>query len=217
MKTKDVKRVWIIMISLLAVLLLSGGILWEFRHGRSKQINEQHAHSANTTIPSQPADPLRPARDAYTAGKYKDAESLALQVIESLAKDKSEQAHKNVARARYILAFSAARRNDLRLARDRFAVLKKEAARLPDRGAKEPKPGIVSPTLEEDGAYQHAVCTATLGDKVAAEAEYMQFMRDYPDSPLIDAAARRIERLHDGHLPPQAEVLWTKANKIARE
>ncbi|MHB9038176.1 MAG: hypothetical protein ACYC64_16085 [Armatimonadota bacterium] len=108
---------------------------------------------------------------------------------------------------------------DMGLARDRFTVLQKEAAKLPDKGKQSAPPGVPTATSEEEGAYQHAVCTAALGDKKAAESEYIKFMHDYPESPLIHGAVKRIELLHDGHLPKYAEDAWTKANStaIARE
>jgi hypothetical protein len=135
--------------------------------------------------------------------------------VKSASGAKDLRIREDAVRARYILAFAAARRKDMKLSRDRFTVLQKEAAKLPDKGAQPPTPGMTSPTLEEEGAYQHAVCTAALGDKKAAEAEYISFMRDYPESTLIHGAVKRIELLHDGHLPKYAEAAWAKANGTA--
>ncbi len=69
--------------------------------------------------------------------------------------------------------------------------------------------------IEEESAYQHAVCTAALGDKSGAEAEYIAFMKCYPSSPLIHAAQKRIARMHGGDLPKDAEATWQAAQKTA--
>lgn len=157
------------------------------------------------------------AMDAYNSGKYKKAESMALRIIDQSMGSSSPKVMKKSAQARYILAFSAARRKDMKLARKRFNDLRSNAAKLPDKGKRSALPGSAVPTLEEEGAYQHAVCTAALGDKEAAEAEYMKFMQDYPESPLINGAATRIEKLHNGHIPKAADDAWMKANAIAQK
>jgi predicted double-glycine peptidase len=207
------------------IVLLAGGGLWWWRSTRPQPKLVYTPEGYGGFVPARPkaagkskkpADPLQPAVTAYNAGRYKDAEAAALRVIESAAKSKDPIERKQAAKAHYVLAFSAAPRKDLQLARDRFAVLQQEAAKLPDKGKQGNMPGVVSPTLEEEGAYQHAVCTAALGDKEAAEAEYMKFMRDYPESPLIHGAVQRIERLHNGHLPPEAEAAWNRAVKTAQ-
>jgi hypothetical protein len=158
-----------------------------------------------------PADPARPALDAYNAGRYLEAEAGAAQFIRQAASSSDPAVQKQVAQARRVLAFSAARRKDFHLARERFAHLRQEAAQLPDRGRPEAKPGENPPTLEEEGAYQHAVLTAALGDRTAAEAEFRAFMRSYPESPLVHAAVRRIARFHGGNLPKDAEAVWQQA------
>ena len=160
-------------------------------------------------------DPLRPSIKAYNAGQFKQAEAEALKVVEKNSSSKSPAIRKQAVRARYVLAFSAARRKDMKLARDRFKVLEQEAAKLPDKGKQEAPPGQPSPTLEEVGAYQHAVCTAALGDKKAAEAEYMQFMKDYPESTLLNGVTMRLARLHGGNTPPEAEAAWQQARRTA--
>lgn len=163
------------------------------------------------------ADPVRPARDAYNAGRYAEAEARAQQVVALAAHSKRASAHRQAAFARQVLAYAAARRRDLTLARVRFAALETAAAALPDRG-KVPAPlGLNPPTLEADGAYQHAVCTAALGDKAGAEAEYRTFMTRYPESPLVQAAIKRIARLHGGDVPREDEAVWRAAMRTGRQ
>lgn len=165
----------------------------------------------------KPDDPLRPAMDAYSNGKYRDAEAEALQVRDAATGSQDPEERKRAVEAQSILAYSAARRKDFKLARDRFEVMRKEAAKLPGKGKPDPQPGVISPTLEEDAAYQHAVCTAAMGDKKAAEAEYLQFIREHPDSSLIYGAVQRIERLHNGKLPKEAEKVFQQAKKTVQE
>ncbi len=167
----------------------------------------------------------RAAQDAYSAGRYRDAEALAARIVAAAAAKPSNpdaaaalpQRRWDAARARQIQAFAAARRHDLPLARARFALLKKEAAALPNKGRSQtptPVGEAPAPSLEESAAYQHAVCTGALGDTAGAETEYVAFLKAYPDSPLIHAAVKRIARLHGGDVPKVAEAAWKRAMAV---
>lgn len=133
-------------------------------------------------------DPLTKSVDAYNHGNYREAEAAAQRIVDANSKSKDPAKRRKAVEGRYVLAFCAARRKDMAQARDRFATLRREAAKLPDKVARKPMPGNVRPTLEEDGAYHHAVCTAALGDKKAAEAEFMAFINNYPESSLTGQA-----------------------------
>lgn len=159
-------------------------------------------------------DPVRPARAAYNAGRYGEAEAAAQAVVVSAEK---AGRHRQAAFARQILAYAAARRRDLPLARSRFAALETEAAGLPDKGKVVAPLGEQPPTLTEEAAFQHAVCTGALGDKGAAEAEYVALMKDHPDSPLVGAAVKRIARMHGGDVPKEDEAVWRRAQQVAQE
>jgi len=173
--------------------------------------------SSKPTIKAPQPEVVQPALDAYNAGRYPEAEAAAEPLVAQAARSPDPAVRKQGARARWVQAFSAARRRDLSLARERFALLKREAARLPDKGKPEVKLGETPPpTLEEEGAYQHAVLTAALGQEEAAEGEFKRFMRDYPESPLAHAAVKRIGRMHDGDIPKDAEVVWQAAVKTAQ-
>lgn len=163
-------------------------------------------------------NPTRPALDAYNRGRYREAEQAARLVVEQAARAQTPAKERRAAvQARWVLAFSAARRDDLALAKTRFALLRTEAARLPDKGKQPALPGAPTPpTFEEEGAYQHAVCREALGDKRAAEAEYLAFVRRFPDSPLAVAALRRVARLHGGDVPPEAKALWRQTTQRAK-
>lgn len=195
----------------LIVVAVSGGLWWHYTRAHPGLVYTSQGYGGYVSAhgndqDKHKADPLRPVVIAYNAGHYKDAEAAAQRLIDGTSDSKSPAVRKRAVKARYILAFSAARRKDLQLARERFNIVTEEAAKLPDMGREDPQPGLVPSTLEEEGAYQHAVCTAALGDKKAAEAEYMKFMQDYPESPLISAAATRTERLHNRHMPAEAEA-----------
>ncbi len=161
------------------------------------------------------ADPVQPLRDAYDAGRYQDVEAAALRLVSQARTSRSMAAHERAAQARSLLAYSAARRHDLRLAQVRFAVARQEAAKLPDKGKQAAEPGQTPTTLEEDAAYEHAVCTNALGHPEEAEAEYVAFMGRYPESPLVQASIKRIARMHGGDVPPAAEAVWRRAGQTA--
>jgi hypothetical protein len=70
--------------------------------------------------PARP--PAAPARAAYEAGDYAAAEAAARRDLTGAATAEGR------AEARWVLAWSAARRGDLALARERFGLLRREAA-----------------------------------------------------------------------------------------
>jgi predicted double-glycine peptidase len=168
---------------------------------------------ANRTPRPVSNDPLAAARSAYYAGHWTDAEQIAGAVCASLSGSSDPTAARRVAYGEQIEAWSAARRGDLATARERFATLRDTAASLPDHGAMKVKLGETPlPTLEEEGSFQHAVCTSALDGargKSAAEAEYRGFLTQYPRSILIHATVKRLAHMHGGDLPKSDEALWT--------
>lgn len=163
------------------------------------------------TGPAAPSDPMVPVEADYNAGRYLAAERRAGPLIARAASSGDPSARRAGARARLLTAFSAARQKDLATARERFEIARREAASLPDHGAVAGAAGRRAPTLEESAAYQHAVCTAALGDTRAAESEWVAFMSAHPESPLVHASVRRIGRLHGGDIPPEAVATWRQA------
>lgn len=148
------------------------------------------ASAAQTPNGAAPGLLNRPSTDAveetlqvYNSGRYGEAEARASRLLRVSGGGHSEER----ARARWVQAFSAARRGDLELARDRFSLLSEEAAGerwtlerpagfspaktaggSSESAGVEPAPPPVDSsgqplaTLEEDAAYQHAVLTAAL-------------------------------------------------------
>ncbi len=185
-------------------------------------------------------DPVVPIEAAYNAGHFSEAERLAAGVM--AREHTTDPARRREAtRALWVAAYAAARRGNFGLARVRFSMLRDWAAELPDHGSLTPTPGKTQsvastdgnvakptrdgtpmvpftgealPTLEEEGAFQAAICTGALGDKPGAERELREFLCRYPQSILIHAAVKRIGRMHGGDVPKDAEKLWQAAKAI---
>ena len=175
-------------------------------------------HKASTPAAAHdptPTDFLTSANVDYNSGQYRQAEETARVVVEKTAHSRRLPDREVNTKARMVVAYSQARQKDLKSARQTFAVAAVTAAALPDHG-EPPAPIGQQPTgLDEDALYQHAVCTAALGDKAGAEKEYRQFMRDHPDSPLLQAAIKRIAWMHDGNIPVEATSVWKQAMATA--
>ncbi len=165
------------------------------------------------------ATAVRAMFDAYNRGSYGAAEARASAVLSATASSQrtvSATMRAQAAEARLVLAYSAARRHNLTLARARFSMLESAAAGLPGGGVqRSADPNLPTPTMLQEAAYDHAVCTGALGDKTGAEREYMSFMNRFPDSPLVSGAYQRISRLHGGKAPAAADAALTKARRIA--
>ena len=116
--------------------------------------------------------------------------------------------------AMWVDAYSAARRKEYAVARERFTYLRDFAAQLPDHGRQPGAPGEIAPTLEEEGAFQRAICTSAIDGPRAGEAELDAFLRRYPKSILVHGAVKRIARYHKGDVPKDAEALWKQAMAV---
>jgi len=159
-------------------------------------------------LPPLSEDPLRPAREAYYAGHYAQAERLAQSFLSRLPALPSERQQHQEAMAYLIWAYSAARQHRFSQAYDLFLRCRSVAEALPDHGAPKPVLGEMVPTLEEEAAYEAVCCLQGEGKRQEAEAGYLQFLRDYPQSILIHGATLRLRWLHHGNLSGQAEALW---------
>ena len=165
---------------------------------------------------SLPASPLRGERSLNSGDStFSTAvRPIAQKSPSSLLRPSSSV--REAVEARALIAYSAAREKDFGRARDEFADVEREAAKLPDHGKPVTAPGEdPAPGLDADAAYQHANLTAAMGDKTGAEAEYVSLMRRYPESPLVQGAIKRIAWLHGGNIPPADESVWKASMKIA--
>jgi len=163
------------------------------------------------TTAGTPAPTAETAQASYDSGNYQRAEQQAQQVIAATYHSPDLPHLRQAVQARSVLAYTAARTHNLPLARQRFAELESAASVLPDQGKQQAQLGETAPTLTEEGAYEHAVCTAALGDQKGAEAEYLLLMKQYPDSPLVQAAIKRIAWMHHGDIPKDAQAVWKQA------
>ncbi|MCW3055743.1 MAG: apxIB [Chthonomonadales bacterium] len=161
--------------------------------------------------------PLQKATVAYSNGKFADAEQIANDVIQQAngLPNNVEIGHQGLL-ARRILAYSSARQKRYGEAKTRFEALRQAAYESPNHGALRVAVGEVAPTLEEEGAFQEAVCTGAQGDTKAAEHEYDDFMRRYPQSILVHAAVKRIGRFHGGDIPKASEAIWKEAMAVQK-
>ena len=121
-----------------AVLVLIGRVYrYIFSHRPMKLVYTSQGFGGFTpaTKPKESHDPLNAVNEAYNSGQYKDAETLAQRFIDSNSSTRDLVTREKVVDARDVLAFSAARRKDTRLARDRFAVVRVEAGKLPNEAS----------------------------------------------------------------------------------
>ena len=158
-----------------------------------------------------PSDAVQPVREAYLAGHYAEVVEKAEETFHRYAGSTKPQELKEMALARRLEAYATARQGNYPRARDLFGYLQAEASRLPDKGKLPSLNGTPEPTLEEEGAFQKIVCRGGSGDKVGAEEEYKQFLREYPQSILVHAAVKRVRRFHNGDSPAEVEALWKQA------
>lgn len=222
----------------LTVSAVCGGV-WMWRGHTAQAAGRPYSNQGfggfvGATKPQAPSsDPVLPIEAAYNAGHFSEAERLASGVMAARAQTADPALKKEAARALWVSAYAAARRGDFKLARLRFTTLRDRAAELPDRGRLLPEPGKsevttaagketrftpftgeVLPSLEEEGAFQAAICRLALKDARGAEQELDKFLCNYPQSILIHAAVKRIGRMHGGDVPKEAEKLWQTAKAI---
>jgi hypothetical protein len=170
--------------------------------------------AAIRVAPAPPRDPLQTAVDAFNAGRFTDAEAKAAEA--GRAGSKRPAALVPVTRARILMAYSAARRKEYPLARERFAAAvagAKAGMAAPVRGGPNCREALRS--AESDAAYQHAVCTLAMGDRTGGEAELRDVIRTYPESAEVHGAVRRIARLHGGDVPRDVQALQRRARAIS--
>ena len=155
--------------------------------------------------------------EAYANGNHGEATWLAEDLVrraKGAPRDAKAQ-HEGLLSLR-VLAYDAARLKNFTLAKTRFESLRLAAYETPDHGKQRVPLGEVAPTLEEEGAFQKAVCTTAMGDKPAAEGEFNGFLTEYPQSILVHAAVKRVARFHEGNVPKPTEALWKTAMRTQK-
>jgi hypothetical protein len=172
------------------------------------------ASAANRAALAPPPDPLHAAVDAFNAGRFTEAETKAAEAVR--AGSTRPDALVPVTRARILMAYSAARRREYPLARERFAAAvagTKAGLAAPAQGGPISREALRS--AESDAAYQHAVCTLAMGNRKGGETELRCVIRNYPESAEVHGAVRRIARLHGGDVPRDVQALQRRARAIS--
>lgn len=171
-------------------------------------------HEEKPLTVSEANDPLRSLRADYSAGRWADVDSKAESLMARQGFGSEVNERKQAGQAELLAAYASAWRKDYAGAGRKFLAVQRLAGELPDHGARKAALGDApQPTLEEEASFQQAVCRGAAGDTRGAEAEYDDFMRQYPQSVLVHAAIKRVTRLHGGDIPQDAEELWTDAMK----
>lgn len=109
-----------------------------------------------------------------------------------------------VGAARLRLGYLAAKEGDFQAARSTFLQASQSHA---DSEAISVEFG----GLSDQAAYQAAVCLVAEGRASEAKLEFLAFLKERPQSPLVHAAYRRIERLDDADALREAEGLLQSA------
>lgn len=144
--------------------------------------------------------------DEHYAAAPAKAEEAYRGVIEQAVKEapKDKKAQDKAALARLRLGYLAARRKDWKAARAMFL----EADR---KYAGEGKQGAGFGNAKDQGAYQAAVCLAAAGQESEAKREFLRFIEERPESPLVHAAFKRLRRMNGGEYDPNAIPLMETA------
>jgi hypothetical protein len=111
--------------------------------------------------------------------------------------DRTPRAQDELGRAHIELGFLAAKKNDFDAARAEF----KSAVSTEGTGKMSPDFGGIN----DQAAYQAAVCLIAQHKDTEAEAEFRQFIKRYPLSPLIFAAYKRVLRIRHGNPDPSLD------------
>ncbi|MBL8065832.1 MAG: hypothetical protein JNM34_08230 [Chthonomonadaceae bacterium] len=136
--------------------------------------------------------------DAYALsnrGRTAEAEKRLKELISYNSSNPSPQVQDSVARARMSLGHLAARRKDFASAEKTFRIAD---VQYKGTGEKDPDFG----RLDDQAAYQAAVCLQAQGKKQEAVEAYVRFMTDRPLSPLNKAVRQRLVLLN----PEQTET-----------
>lgn len=132
---------------------------------------------------------------AFANGDFNAADSQLEKFISEHQASESPQIQDEVASAGMTLAYSKARQGNYDLARKQFLEVAKGYSGTqgldPDFGR-----------LDDQAAYQAIVCLQAEGKDREAKAEYEQFIKSRPLSPLVHAAYKRLTKLSpaDGEL-----------------
>lgn len=123
--------------------------------------------------------------------KDPDKETAYRRYLAQNASSRDKDVQEEVASARFHLGFLEAKRHDFQGARATF-----QEASLRYKGTGQLNPDFGG--FKDGSEYQAAVCLVAEGKPAEARAEFREFLRNEPLSPLAKAAYRRLVRLNGG-------------------
>lgn len=157
------------------------------------------------TAVHRPLDPvIRKAFPPRTVVKPLPTSGQALKsLVQENRSNPDKEIQDRVGAARIRLGYLAAEKKDWPAARATFQLAVREyrgTGRMADDFGGVP----------DQAAYQAIVCLVPQGKTAQAEREFVQFMKDWPMSPLTHAAFKRLVRLNGGKPKPEWEALLQK-------
>lgn len=162
-------------------------------------------HAPNTeVVPRAISREKRSADVLYASGNMKGAEQSYEAFVENHKTSTDPYVQDLVGQSRINLAFIASRGNDYPRAR---AILSEAQTEYKGTGEFSPDFGGIN----DEAAYQSAVCLVAMGKRQEAAAAFEAFLKEHPESPLIVAAHKRLERLSGGKPNPK----WDEALQAA--
>jgi len=166
----------------IAVLIGIGGVYWIVYPKTDRNQMARPLH--RVTAERLEADKWYAKRDLAKAKKAYES------IIERNANSKDKKAQDEVAAARMRVGYIVARTEGYAKAREVFL---KAAEEYRGTHATDPEFGA----LDDQAAYQAAVCLAAQGKKEQAREEFKKIIKERPKSPVIYQAFRRLNRLGD--------------------
>jgi len=124
--------------------------------------------------------------------------------LQKSAKSPDPEVQDRVGRARIQLAYLDVRKKNFAAAR---ATLKTAAKEYKGKGIMSADFG----GIPDQAKYQAICCLVAEGKKEEARKEFLQFLRDEPLSPLVNATYQRLVRLNDGQDDAEARKLLESA------
>lgn len=162
-----------------------------------------HAPKA-AVVPLAISAEKRSADNLYASGNMKAATRSYEAFVAGHKASTDPHVQDLVGQSRINLAFIASRGNDYPKARAILSEAQKEY-----KGTGEFSADFGG--IKDEAAYQSAVCLSAMGKKQEAVQAFEAFLKEHPESPLIVAAHKRLERLNGGKSDPK----WDAALQAA--
>lgn len=182
----------IVALAMVAVISVAAAVYLPLR------TRKYHAPETELVPPAISAE-KRSADALYASGNMKGAERSYEAFVENHKTSTDPHVQDLVGQSRINLAFIASRGNDYQRARAILSEAQKEY-----KGTGEFSADFGG--IKDEAAYQSAVCLAAMGKKQEAEQAFEAFLKEHPESPLVVAAHKRLERLNGGKANPRWDI-----------